>query len=79
MSAGKNYLKAEAFPVGGTPAQIPVYRNESASEMSLNPDDISGGAFVMPLDVLHDIGGDFILAPVAPSEITGLSELLQLD
>jgi hypothetical protein len=81
MAAGKNYLKAEAFPTGGTPAQIAIYRNEDASKMSLTVTDITAGetigAFVLNLDVLHDVGGHFVLVPVDPSEITGLAELLQ--
>lgn len=77
MAAGKNYLKPSAFSPGGTPAHINVYRNEDASEMSLDPGDISGGSFVMPLDVLFDESGAFILCPVDPAEVTGLAALLQ--
>jgi hypothetical protein len=78
MNAGKNYIKVSAFQNnGGIPASIAVYRNEDASKMSLNPTDISGGGFVMLINVLHDAGGHFILAPVDPASITGLSALLQ--
>jgi hypothetical protein len=78
MSAGKNYLKISAFQnSGGIPAYVSVYRNEDASQMSLNPGDISGGNFVMLLEVLRDSGGHFILCPADPASITGLSALLQ--
>lgn len=83
MSAGKAYLNTSAFSPGGIPASLNVYCNEDATKMSLTVTDIVDGegvrqpAFVMSVPVFHDTGGPFILAPVDPSEITGLSDLVQ--
>ena len=70
----KHYLNPAAF--AGTPGAIPVYRNENASVLSLNPEDIMPGRFTMWLDVMGDQGGCFVLVPVDPSEINGLPALL---
>jgi hypothetical protein len=76
MAAGKNYLNLSAFP-RGVGASVIVYRDENASVMSMNPDDIQPGRFVMPLDVFRDEGGLFIFAPVDPAEIPGMAALVK--
>lgn len=75
MAIGKNYLNQSAFK--GTPAGVLIYHNADLSQMSVAATDIPLPTLIMRLEVFHDEGGHFILVPVDPATVTGLSALLQ--
>ena len=74
MAAGKNYLDTTKFK--GIPAAIPVYHDcVDDGTLSLTP-----GTYpqqVTNMKVFKDGTGFFILAPLDPASITGLSDLVQ--
>ena len=72
----KCYLNTSALR-NGIPAQIIVYRNENASQMSLSAEDIAGPRFMMPLQIFHEDGAHFIHCPVDPAEVAGLGGFLR--
>lgn len=71
MAAGKNYLKTTAVPQVGA-AGIPVYYL-AGNDLSLTP---FADCRVMMLPVIKDGGGHFILSPLDPASITGMSDLV---